>query len=396
MSAHFITRTLDKASRGFIETGVSVPVHLSRKHHSVEPAVIDRLSTAVQSTTFGTRASTRLPQADALSDMYVRVELPAMGTDTYDPYCGLSIIESLVIRVGSHRIFEAENFRAALKAALLIGSKGSGGKMAAYLRSLGSESASGAATSLCIPIPWAFSELVSEGRATRFLPVHLASSGAREITVDITWAALSAIKSGATDTPVITSAELVVHTLVMGPNQLEEAKGMSAFFHHFGELQGFPVEAVALGTNSLDISATRGHIGSVFAFNSDTSLASDGAAFGGDEGAYIEQFNIDGRVHEIAGSAAERAADCAANNFAFYVGDVNGDGTANPAQCTDVVNATLSLAPDQPYVMSGGLAMRDVRSCTFDYVCADAGEVEVCVVGSAAIALENGTFVLLR
>lgn len=394
MAANFVTNSLIKHAGGLLSSGLVTPVHLSMKHASTPPAAVDRLSTAISGVAYGQRTSTRLPQADMIGDLYVQVSVPAMGTDSYDPHFGLSLIDSITVRIGSVRICELENLRAALKAAFLLSAKGRTGKYQSLLESCGPEAASGAATTVCLPIPWAYSSLINGGKNGKWLPTHLARAGSREISVDITWGALANVKSGTTDTPVIASAELIAHSLVVAEAERLEAEGQGVYLHHFAEIQSQPPSDVSAGSNTIDLSAFRGTMGSVFFFNvtdaDSGSFSAGGAAVGQDDDAYCDQINIDGRVLEIASSASERRLEVTELDLACRT-----DATL-AADARNLVVAAINLSPSDPQVMTGGLALRDVRSVSADYVATDGGEVEVAITSSSAIALEAGSFVLLR
>lgn len=402
MAANFITNALIKHSGGLLSSGLVTPIHLSMKHTATPPAAVDRLSTAISGAAYGQRTSTRLPQADMIGDLYVQVAVPAIsGGGAYDAYFGLSLIDSITVRIGSVRICEIENMRAALKAAFLLSSKGRTGKYQSLLECCGSESASAAATTVCLPIPWAFSSLINGGKNGKWLPAHLARAGSREISVDITWGPEANVNDGGTGTGslAISSAELIAHTLVVAEGERMEAAGQGVFLHHFAEIQSQPPVDVASGSNNLDLSAFRGTMGSVFFFNcvdgDSGTFSVGGAAVAEDDGAYCDQINIDGRVLEIASSAAERRLEVAELDLSCRADDLTTNVTS-VSDARNLVVAAMNLSPSDPSVMTGGLALRDVRSVTADYVATDGGEVEVAITSSSAIALEAGSFVLLR
>ena len=421
MASTFIQRSLAKTALGFQDASAPVvPVQLARRKPGTIAGSVDRLSQAVAGADWGARTQTRLPAADYVGDLRIVVSSTALtgGTNpAYDPFAGLSAIKSVTIRAGSTRLAEYAVFPAALKTAIMLNAKGSESRFEMALETLGDEEAVADAQEWSIPIPWAFSSLLSNGPSAVWCPTGLLSSGSREITVEIEFEALDNIMSGTYGAGASLSATVVADSLIVGDvEKLASEAQAPAWYFGFPDLQTGSVQTVTAGNNSVTLTQFRGILGGVAVFNctdaSDGTFAAEGCRFAEDEGAYVSEVLVDGRTLEVASSAAERSHISSDHDFPvalpkrYQAADFTEDGGgaitavsapsgAHPCDARDAVLVPIGLAPTEDG-FSGGLPLADVNSASFTYVATDGGQAQVCGITWAAYRISGGQLVVVR
>lgn len=415
MADYIKRQALKHGSALIASAGQIVPVHKSIAHTAiavpgaqtkVEQAIVD--AQLVSGST--TRVQARLGSVAWLGTCYLRVSLAAAGAaiapaaaNATFPYCGFNIIKSMRVLCGSEVLAEHTNYRAALKAWLRYMS-------AAQAESIlyamgGSAGVTNAATTVIVPLicPWG----LTDGETTvapGFVPLHgIKSNISFEITFNDIRAVMTQPSLANLPANGITACSLVYYEASFADGEtLDHTVPVARLFRDF---QSFaPVKAGGAVTDqSNDLSSAVGMLEAVhvFATSNVTQVVGMTVAGGGLDGptqgdfctgthVVISRAQLDGREYMRVGSASDQ--ECSYDLAIQGFGRVHFDGTLGSDH-----------APVLPFALhpradgySGGLPTAEMRVLQ---VLVSTGAdccYEMCTVGAAELAVENGNLVRKR